>query len=497
MIEVKNLSIKLRNSDRYLIKNFNLILNNKDKAAIIGEEGNGKTTFIKSLISDKNVLNYVDIEGIINVPKNIGYLEQSLNEFWLERELREFFLKENPDSNENYEIYDDYNKLVEVFNSLGLDLDLVESERKISTFSGGEKVKFQLAKIMIKNPEFLILDEPTNDLDIETLEFLEDFINQTDIPILYVSHDETLLENTANMIIHLEQLKRKTDVRNTVSKLSYKEYVENRIKRIEKSVQEHNNETKIKKESLKKLNKIKDKIVANNPERQNQLRSLIAEEKKLEKEEITEKIETEDQIFLKISDIEEIPNSKVILDMHLDQLYINEKILAKDIDLSVIGKEKLVILGKNGSGKTTLLKLILEKLKETPNIKVGYMPQNYDEILKKYSKVLNFLSEKNDESITRIRSLLGMLKFTSEEMLSDISTLSGGQKAKLFLLKMFLDKSNVLVLDEPTRNLSPLSNPVIRKILKEYPGSIISVSHDRKYINEVCNSKFDINIYKR
>ena len=492
MIEIRNLNIKLRNSDRYLIKDFNLILNNKDKAAIIGEEGNGKTTFIKALISSKDVLNYVEIEGIINVPKNIGYLEQSLNELWLERELREFFLKDNPDSNENYEIYDDYNKLVEIFNSLGLDLDLLESERKISTFSGGEKVKFQLAKMMIKNPEFLILDEPTNDLDIETLEFLEEFINNTDIPILYVSHDETLLENTANMIIHLEQLKRKTDVRNTVSKISYKDYVEGRRRIIEKSIQEHNSGTKTKKESLKKLNRIKDKIVANNPERQNQLRSLIAEEKRLEKKSITEKIETEDQIFLKITDIEEIPNSKVILDMHLDEVKINGKILSKNINLSVIGKEKLVILGKNGSGKTTLLKNILEKLKETPNIKVGYMPQNYDEVLNNYSKVLDFLSKNNEESITRIRSLLGMLKFTSEEMLNDISNLSEGQKAKIFLLKMFLDKSNVLVLDEPTRNLSPLSNPVIRKILKEYPGSIISVSHDRKYIEEVCDTKFFI-----
>lgn len=164
MVEVRNLNIKLRNSDRYLLKNFNLILNNKDKAAIIGEEGNGKTTFIKSLISNKDILEYVDVEGIINIPKNIGYLEQSLNELWLERELREFFLKDNPDSNENYEIYDDYNKTVEVFNSLRLDLDLLESERKISTFSGGEKVKFQLAKIMIKNPEFLILDELTRNL---------------------------------------------------------------------------------------------------------------------------------------------------------------------------------------------------------------------------------------------------------------------------------------------------------------------------------------------
>ena len=147
MIEIRNLNIKLRNSDRYLIKDFNLILNNKDKAAIIGEEGNGKTTFIKTLLSNKDILDYVDVEGIINVPKNIGYLEQNLNKLWQEKELREFFLKDNPDSNENYEIYDDYNKLVEVFNSLGLDLDLLESERKISTFSGGEKVKFQLAKI--------------------------------------------------------------------------------------------------------------------------------------------------------------------------------------------------------------------------------------------------------------------------------------------------------------------------------------------------------------
>ena len=492
MIEIRNLNIKLRNSNRYLIKDFNLILNNKDKAAIIGEEGNGKTTFIKALISSKDVLNYVEIEGIINVPKNIGYLEQNLSKLWQEKELREFFLKDTLTSEENYEIYDDYSNLSSVFNSLGLDLDLLESERKISTFSGGEKVKFQLAKIMIKNPEFLILDEPTNDLDIGTLEFLENFINNADIPILYVSHDETLLENTANMIIHLEQLKRKTDVRNTVSKISYKDYVETRRKIIEKSIQEHNSETKTKKESLKRLNKIKDKIVASNPERQNQLRSLIAEEKRLEKESITEKIETEDQIFLKISDIEEIPNSKVILAMHLDELDVNENILVKDINLSIIGKKKLVILGRNGSGKTTLLKKILEILKQTPNIKAGYMPQNYDEVLNKYSKVLDFLSENNTENITRIRSLLGMLKFTSEEMLNDISNLSGGQKAKIFLLKMFLDKSNVLVLDEPTRNLSPLSNPVIRKLLKEYPGSIISVSHDRKYIEEVCDTKFFI-----
>ena len=205
MVEVRNLNIKLRNSDRYLLKNFNLILNNKDKAAIIGEEGNGKTTFIKSLISNKDILEYVDIEGIINVPKNIGYLEQSLNELWLERELREFFLKDNPDLNENYEIYDDYKKTVEVFNSLRLDLDLLESERKISTFSGGEKVKFQLAKIMIKNPEFLILDELTRNLSPLSNPVIRKILKEYPGSIISVSHDRKYIDEVCNKKIFIKK----------------------------------------------------------------------------------------------------------------------------------------------------------------------------------------------------------------------------------------------------------------------------------------------------
>lgn len=205
MVEVKNLNIKLRNSDRYLLKNFNLILNNKDKAAIIGEEGNGKTTFIKSLISNKDILDYVDVEGIINVPKNIGYLEQSLNELCLERELREFFLKDNPDLNENYEIYDDYKKTVEVFNSLRLDLDLLESERKISTFSGGEKVKFQLAKIMIKNPEFLILDELTRNLSPLSNPVIRNILKEYPGSIISVSHDRKYIDEVCDKKIFIKK----------------------------------------------------------------------------------------------------------------------------------------------------------------------------------------------------------------------------------------------------------------------------------------------------
>lgn len=133
------------------------------------------------------------------------------------------------------------------------------------------------------------------------------------------------------------------------------------------------------------------------------------------------------------------------------------------------------------------------KLKERTDIKVGYMPQTYDDVLNNYKNVLDFLcTEKDKEEITKVRMYLGNMNFTRDEMMGEIKNLSGGSKAKLFLIKLVLDKCNVLILDEPTRNVSPLSNPVIRKVLKEFNGTIISISHDRKYIDEVANEIYEL-----
>lgn len=148
---------------------------------------------------------------------------------------------------------------------------------------------------------------------------------------------------------------------------------------------------------------------------------------------------------------------------------------------------------KNGVGKSTLIKIIYNELENRTDIKVGYMPQTYDDILNSYEYVLDFLSPYgNKEEITKARILLGNMKFTKEEMVSKIKDLSNGTKAKLFLVKLVLEKCNVLILDEPTRNVSPLSNPIIRKVLSEYNGTIISVSHDRKYINEVIDNLYEL-----
>lgn len=209
--------------------------------------------------------------------------------------------------------------------------------------------------------------------------------------------------------------------------------------------------------------------------------------------EMTEIPDTEEAIFLKFHSREKVPNGKTILQLNLKELWAGEELLAENIELWIKGREKVCLIGKNGVGKTTLLKIIAEKLLERDSIHAAYMPQDYRDRMDFESTPASFLSQTGDkEELTRIHTFLGSLKFTAEEMNRPIRELSGGQKAKLFLLHLSMSGANVLVLDEPTRNLSPLSNPVIRQLLKDFDGAIISVSHDRKYIAEVCDTVYEL-----
>ena len=190
-----------------------------------------------------------------------------------------------------------------------------------------------------------------------------------------------------------------------------------------------------------------------------------------------------------------MPAGKTVIEYSLDELRTPDdtKILAKDIFLRVRGPEKICIVGTNGVGKTTLLKKMVKELLARSDIKVQYMPQNYEELLDLDVTPVEFLDETGDKKVrTRIRTYLGSLKYTADEMDHPIRELSGGQKAKVLLLKMSLSDANVLILDEPTRNFSPLSGPVIRKMISLFPGAVISISHDRKYIDEVCTKVYTL-----
>ncbi len=489
MLEINNLSINIQ--DRYLVKNLSLILNKGDKLAIIGEEGNGKSTLLKAILG---ICTYAEITGNINLKRNrIGYLEQSMEEN-LNKKVFDFLFK---NYNEYYEKINDLYKCLDLIN-----LDDKILEQKIKTLSGGEKVKINLLKLLINEYDILFLDEPTNDLDIETLKYLEDFINKTNKPIIYISHDETLLSNTANMILHLEQTMKKTDCTHTLLKIDYDTYIEQRINKIKKQKQVAKSEKREFYKQHEKLNKIMQKVEyqQNTISRKDphgaailkkKMHNLKTQEKKLNNIDLTKIPDVEENINFFFENVK-IPKTKKIINVNISELKIHEKILAKNIKLDIIGNIHLCIVGKNGIGKSVLIKEIYKSLSNRKDIKVGYMPQTYDDILNNYEYVLDFICQKGDkEELTKARMYLGNMNFTKEEMLGKINNLSNGTKAKLFFTKLVLEKCDVLILDEPTRNVSPLSNPIIRKVLKEYNGTIISVSHDRKYINEVID-----NLYK-
>lgn len=485
MIEIKNLSIKV--NDRYLVKDLSLNLNKNDKLAIIGEEGNGKSTLLKCIIG---ICNYAEVTGTINLNNNkIGYLEQHITESYKEQKVFDYlFISDN-------DYYNKINNLYKNLTILNIKDDILD--KRMNILSGGEKIKVAILKLLLDDNDVLLLDEPTNDLDIETLIWLENFINKIDKPIIYISHDETLLSKTANMILHIEILKKKTECKHTLLRIKYDEYIDLRLRTILHQTQVHNFEKKEleKKEEKLKWQKQRVEFEQNNISRSDphggrllkkKMHNVKSQEKKLENIDITEKPDPEESIYFKFEEVN-IPNNKKILNLNNYNLIINNNNIK--INLEVYGNVHICIIGKNGTGKTTLIRKIYDMLKDRTDIKVGYMPQDYNDILNSYDNVLGFITNgsKNKEEITKSRMYLGNMKFTPEEMTGNIDNLSGGSKAKLILMKLVLDKCNVLILDEPTRNVSPLSNPVIRKVLKEFKGTIISVSHDRKYIEEVPN----------
>lgn len=501
MLQIKNLTITHRKDNRVLLENLSFVLNPGDKTAIIGEEGNGKSTLVK-LIYDKTLVeDYVEYDGeIIRNHMRIGYLPQELQTEQKVSTAYEFMC-ESPLFYET-----DPGELAQISRELHIPLELFYSEQSLGQMSGGEKIKLQLARLIINKPDVLLLDEPSNDLDLATVEWLEIFIRECKIPVLYISHDEMLLENTANKIIHIEQVRRKMQSRATVSKLGYRDYINQRNSSFAHQEQVAKKERSDYAKQQEKFRQIQQKvehqqnvITRQDPHGGALLKKTMhrvkAYEARFEKqyESMTEIPETEDAIFIKFGDNATIPNGKVVLDYHLPELKVEERILARDVSLYIRGPEKICIIGKNGCGKTTLLRQIAEELMSRSDLKVSYMPQNYEELLDANQTPVEFLTVTGSkEEKSRIRTYLGSMKYTPDEMTHPITDLSGGQKAKLLLLQMSMSDSNVLILDEPTRNFSPLSNPVIRQMLTGFGGAILSISHDRKYMEEVTEKVYEL-----
>ena len=500
MINISNLSIETLKG-RKLIDNLSFTLNPGDKMAVIGEEGNGKSTLLKAIYDSSIIADYCSVKGTIDKSKEvIGYLEQKLAPEWHDVRIEDYFLKDTPDGECDYSKYELFNKIKRKMKEFGFSEDIFNGDKIVGNLSGGEQVKLQLVKILVNEPTCLFLDEPTNDLDINTLVWLEDFIQKYEKPLMFISHDEMLLENCANRILHIEQLIRKSKPKHTISGCGYQEYVSTRQDWIKKQTQiaySERRERDKKEEILRQIKqKVENSLNASKKDPSNgrivakKMANIKAQERKLDEEEMTEIPDVEEAINMIIDPKLTIPSQKQVLNYHLDELRAGEKHLADNVDLKIYGPERIAIIGNNGCGKSTLIKKLVPELRSVGGLRVGYFSQNYFESMDYKKTPVEELNLSNGE--VNARTLLGCLKFTPEEMEHAIEDLSEGQKAKILLMKLIVENNNVLVLDEPTRNLSPLSNPVIRRMLNSYRGAIITVSHDRRFISDVCDKVYEL-----
>ena len=509
MLQINELTITHRKDLRVILENFNLVLNDGDKAVIIGEEGNGKSTLMKWIYSPALVEDYIEANGVrILGNERPGYLPQELSPEQKDKSVYEFFTESDYFWNQSPK------ELAALAKDFRVDTDFFYREQTMDSLSGGEKIKAQLMRLIMQEPTVLLLDEPSNDIDIATLELLEKLINDWKHIVLFISHDETLIENTANMVIHIEQIRRKTKPRYTAAKMPYRRYVEERLHSFERQEQQAINDRREKKIRDEKYRRIMQSVEhaqavvsRQDPGTAKNLKDKMHTVKSMgrrferEDEKMTGMPEQEEAIFFKLGHkASEVQSGKTVIEYELPILEIPEeygsgikRVLAQNIFLKIRGPEKICIIGANGAGKTTLIKKIAEELLARTDLHAEYMPQNYEELLNLEMTPVDYLDKSGDkEERTRIRTYLGSLKYTTDEMEHPIRELSGGQKAKVLLLKMSLSDSNVLILDEPTRNFSPLSGPVIRRMIKEYPGAVISISHDRKYIEEVCDKVYEL-----
>ena len=498
MLQAIDLTITLNQNLRVLLERFTFTLQPGDRAVIIGEEGNGKSTLLALLYDEALVRDYASYTGSIRRDgMRLGYLYQELPAAALGQTVYEYLYEHGAFDSA------DPKALAAIAHELRVPEELLYADQPLAALSGGEKVKVQMVRLLAAGPDALLLDEPTNDIDIETLEWLEQFLLRCPLPVLYVSHDETLIERTANRVVHIEQVRKKTTPRHTIANLPYAVYLDQRRRTLAHDEQVARKEREDYADQMARWQKIHDEverqqatITRQNPSGarllKKKMKSVLSQQRRYEreKEDFTPIPEVEDAIFASFGQVQ-VPNGKEILRFALPALTIGDRVLATGIELQASGPAHIGIIGRNGVGKTTLLRRIAEALLARTDLKAAYMPQNYWERLDPAQSPVDYLAPSGrKDDVTRARTYLGSLKYRRDEMTQPIAALSGGQKAKLLLLKMILDGCNVLVLDEPTRNFSPLSGPVVRGLLASFGGAILSVTHDRKYLREVCDTVY-------
>ncbi len=521
--EVKNMILlQVNQLSKYfaaelILSNIKLEIQSQDRIALVGRNGAGKSTLLKILAGQSSYDG-----GEIIKPKNtsIGYLAQntgleSEKSIWdemltvfdhlhkMEKELRK--LEEQMADPTIFSNSSQYDKILKEYDHLqvkfkddggyqyeadirsvlhGLHFDTFDYSTKISTLSGGQKTRLALGKLLLSRPNILILDEPTNHLDIETLAWLEQYLQGYPGAILIVSHDRYFLDKVVNQVFELSRQKMTRFIGNYSSYLDQKaENYERDLKLFEKQQDE--------------IAKLED-FVQRNLARASTTKRAQSRRKQLQRMERLDRPSGDEKSATFSFDIERQSGNDVLKAEDIAVGYGQDKV-SDQIRFQIHRGDSVALVGPNGVGKSTLLKTIVDKLPALSgsihlgsNVSIGYYDQQQAE-LNSNKKVLNELWDDYPlKPEKEIRTVLGNFLFSGDDVLKTVSTLSGGEKARLALAKLMMERANFLILDEPTNHLDLDSKEVLENALIDYPGTILFVSHDRYFINRIATKVLEL-----
>ncbi len=492
-----------------IFKDVSFMVEKGEHIGLVGVNGSGKTTLLRCLLEPA----YIDSGSIRFEPGiSVGYVQQGFTDIkgtiWefmlqscpeilrLRKELQrleaevstaaddvlETIMEEYTRVTKRYEYLDGYhyeNRIKRVLIGLGYTEDWWEQDAV--TLSGGQKTRLMLAAALVRNPDFLILDEPTNHLDIVMTQWLEAYLREFKGGLLVVSHDRAFLDNVAVRILEMEAGRLQSFKGNYSRYLEQKAIQTATLEAAYAAQQDYIARTEAYIRRFKAG--IKSKMARG---RQSQLNRLERMDAPVKNEEFELRLPPATECADRVLIMEDL------------SIGYGEKVLAQGINITLRRGEKAALLGANGTGKTTLLKTILGevqplkgKAKIGNRVQIGYFSQSYERLNPKQTLLENFVMEYGFTE-ERTRSMLGGMLFHGDDVFKEIGTLSGGQKARLVLLKLVLDGANCLVLDEPTNHLDIMAREAVEAALTAFDGTVLVVSHDRYFINEVADRIWEI-----